>query len=50
MEEKMKKIIFVLLGVLAIVMLSFGACATMSDETAYNIGYTAGYAGAEISS
>jgi len=45
----MKKF-FVLLAVLALFMLSFGSCETLSDESAYNIGYTAGYLGAEISS
>jgi len=45
----MKKI-FVLLGVLVIFMLSFVSCETLSDESAYNIGYTAGYLGAELSS
>jgi len=48
-RRKMKKF-FVLLAVLALFMLSFGSCETLSDESAYNIGYTAGYLGAEISS
>jgi len=47
--RKMKKF-FVLLAVLALFMLSFGSCETLSNESAYNIGYTAGYLGAEISS
>ena len=45
----MKKF-FVLLGVLALFMLSFGSCESISDESAYNIGYSAGYLGAELSS
>jgi len=45
----MKKF-FVLLAVLALFMLAFGSCETLSDEAAYNIGYTAGYVGAELSS
>jgi len=41
---------FVLLAVLALFMLSFGACETLSNESAHNIGYTVGYLGAELSS
>jgi len=48
-RKKMKKF-FVLLGVLALFMLSFGSCESISDESAYNIGYSAGYLGAELSS
>jgi ABC-type Co2+ transport system permease subunit len=48
-RRKMKKN-FVLLAVLALFMLAFGSCETLSDEAAYNLGYSAGYLGAEISS
>jgi len=48
-RRKMKKL-FVLLAVLALFMMSFGSCESLSSESAYNIGYTAGYLGAEISS
>jgi len=46
---KMKKF-FVLMSVLVIFMLSSVSCETLSNESAYNIGYSAGYLGAELSS
>jgi len=45
----MKKFL-VLLAVLALFMLLFGSCETLSNESAYNIGYTVGYVGADLSS